>query len=164
MNMLLDTLGTLSDSAYTWVGIALLAGDGRSIPSILGIAAPIFAKTKDVSPEEAQEAVQKPVFAGARFLLTMVAGVAATISGLLMLYHAFEPGIGFMLIVAGVVVMQTEPIRLQIRDTVSRLVVATSHGDAAVAAATESLRMSHIWLVIVHLLILFAVTAAVLAF
>ncbi|MEM7239510.1 MAG: hypothetical protein AAF501_17020 [Pseudomonadota bacterium] len=163
MNMLIDTLSSLSGEWSTWLGIVLLA--------VLGIVSishwwlcPYVSGTAKISLEEAQQALSKKVFAGPRFLIGMVIGVGVSVTGLSLLYHNLEPAWGFFLVIAGVVIMQTEPIRLQIRETQNRVVAASAIGEDARLAAIDRLRASHQWLIGIHFLILIGVVAAIFIF
>lgn len=163
MNMLIATLGDLTSSYIAWLGVGFLA--------LMAVHAyyqwlrcPYLCQKHDITPEQARAAIERPISAGPRFLIAMTAGIAAAIAGLFMLQRAIEPGIAFMLIVAGLVVMQTEPIRLQLRDSVARLVAANNGPEETRFAAMESLKTSHLWLVTVHFIMLFAVIAALLVF
>ncbi|MEM7505153.1 MAG: hypothetical protein AAF415_00295 [Pseudomonadota bacterium] len=163
MNMLMDTLGELSSSYIAWLGVGFLALMAAH-SYYHWLSCPYLCQKHDISVDEAREAIDRPISAGPRFLLSMTLGIAATIAGLFLLHRAIEPGVAFMLIVAGLVVMQTEPIRLQLRDSVARLVAASTGPEETQAAALDSLRTSHLWLVSVHFIMLFAVIAALLVF
>lgn len=163
MNILIETLSALSGSVFTWIGVGLLALVA-CYSFYEWVKCPYLCHKQEISLEEAKRAIDKPVFAGRRFLVAMVTGIGMTIAGLTMIYRGFEPGMAFILIVAGLVIMQTEPIRLEMKQAVARVVAATASGEAAVAAATESLRTSHLWLVSVHFIMLGGIIAGLLAF
>lgn len=163
MNMLIETLSGLSSAWSTWLGVGILA--------LLGIVSfarwllcPYVAGTAETSVEEARQALSKKVFAGPRFLVAMLIGVGLTVFGLSLLHQNIEPSWGFFFVIAGVVVMQTEPIRLQIRETQNRVIAASALDEDARLAAIDRLRGKHHWLVGVHFLILIGVVAAVFAF
>ncbi|MEM7176668.1 MAG: hypothetical protein AAF503_03090 [Pseudomonadota bacterium] len=163
MNNLLTTLEGLSGLWATWAAIALLAGLG--IWALMNrIMCPLAKGACNASVEDARAALSKRIFAGPRFLLTMLLAITATIVGLKLIYVGSQPGVAVFLIIAGLVVMQTEPIRLSIKEAQNRVVASSVEGVDSQAAAVEYLRGRHHWLVGVHFIILAGVVAAVMAF
>ena len=161
MNTLLDALGGLSASPFAWAGTAILAVMAFTSLYFL-FRCPLLHKSYQVSPAEAQAAVNRRFIAGWRFFATMSVGLVLTITGLYLLQFAAEPGIAFMMIVAGIVILQTEPVRLSIRDANNRVIAATCNGGEAGELAYARLRNSHVWLVSVHFLILAAMLVCLL--
>lgn len=163
MNNLLTTLDGLSGLWATWVTVALLAALG--INALMNrMMCPLARGTCDASVEEARQALSRRIFAGPRFLTTMLLAITATIIGLKLIYAGTNPGIAVFLIIAGLLVMQTEPIRLSIKEAQNRVIATSVDSEDAQAAALEYLRARHQWLVGVHFLILGGVLAAILAF
>ncbi|MEM6906109.1 MAG: hypothetical protein AAF568_09465 [Pseudomonadota bacterium] len=163
MNMLLDTLAQLHTQPLTWIAVGLLA-----ILSLFAfgdwLLCPVLHHKKDISVDEAKAAGYRPVVAGPRFFFVMVGGIGLTIAGLYMIQAPVRPDIGFVMILAGLVIMQTEPIRQQLRIQIARVIAASAQGEDAYEAATDGLRAGYIWLVAVHFLILAGVVAGLLAF
>lgn len=163
MNMLIETLEALSASPWAWAGVAVLAALAV-LTLIQWFMCPYLCQKHEISVEAAREALDRPVFANRRFALAMVIGIVLTLVGLKMIHQGSEPGLAFILIVAGVVVLQTEPIRLDMRQATARVVAASAGDEASYLAAAYRLRASHFWLVTVHFLVLFGVVAGLLLF
>ncbi|MBY8975723.1 hypothetical protein KHP62_07895 [Rhodobacteraceae bacterium NNCM2] len=163
MNNLLVTLAGLSDLWMTWAAVALLAVMGVTA-YMNRVMCPYAKGDCHATVDEARQALSRRIFAGPRFFLTMVSGVAVTVVGLSLIYKNLYPGLGFFLTILGLVVMQTEPIRLQIREAQNRVVAASTMGGEALQNAVETLRGKHQWLVGIHFVILIGVVAAILAF
>ncbi|MEM0923164.1 MAG: hypothetical protein AAGI13_08970 [Pseudomonadota bacterium] len=163
MNMLAETLAGISSSPYAWCAVAVLAA--ISIYSVVAWRiCPVLNNADDISIEEAEKALNRPVTAGPRFLLMMLAGIAALIAGLYMVYRAADPGIAFVLVVTGLVVTQTEPARLMLRETTNRVVAARTSDEMVQQAAMHRLATNHLWLMATHFIILVSVIAALLVF
>ncbi|MEM8791174.1 MAG: hypothetical protein AAGE80_06125 [Pseudomonadota bacterium] len=163
MNNFLTTLQSLSTFWETWVCVALLAAMG--IASVVHrLRCPYINGKKIASYDEARTAIDSPIFAGPRSLGLMLAGIAMSIAGLYMLYGAISPGIGFSLIIVGLVIMQTEPIRLRIREAEHRVVTSCAYDEEARIAATETLKGRSDWLTMVYFIMLAGVVAGLLAF
>lgn len=163
MNMLLDTLDQVGAHPATWGVIAAL-GLFASVSLYGWLVCPYSARRATISREAAREALSKPFIVGPRYVIAMIAGIAAMLTGLWMIAQAINPPLAFALVVAGLFVVQTEPARLRLREAVNRTIAAELAGAEAQLSAQERLRYSHLWLVSLHFLLLVAVTAGVLAF
>ncbi|MEL6476791.1 MAG: hypothetical protein AAFR17_05625 [Pseudomonadota bacterium] len=163
MNMLADALAGLSGSPYAWAGVALLAViSAYWLYSC--IYCPVLRHAEDITIEEARAAVNRPVTAGARFLVMMLIGIAALVSGLSLLYRGADPGVAFLLVLAGLVITQTEPARQQVRETMHRVVASRNAGPEVTDLAVQRLESSYIWLVVLHFIILASAVLALLVF
>jgi hypothetical protein len=127
-------------------------------------ACPYLCHTKAISPEDSREQLDRPFVAGPRFVIVMLAGIAAIVTGLGMVSHVVNPPLALLLIVTGVFAVQVEPALLQIQKSVARLVTAQFEGADTVTAAEERLRYAHLWLVTANFTILAAVVLTLLAF
>jgi uncharacterized membrane protein YqgA involved in biofilm formation len=106
----------------------------------------------------------RPFAAGPRFVVVMLAGIAAILTGLSMILREVNPPVALLSIVVGVFAVQIEPALLQIQESAKRVTAAQRQGSEAIAAAEDRLRDAHVWLVMTSLTILIAVIAALLAF
>ncbi len=163
MNMLIETLQQASANPYSW-GIVGLIALVAAISLIKFRTCPYLHRTIEISPSESQSQVDQPFVAGPRFVIVMLAGIAAILTGLSMVSQQVDPLLALLLIVLGVFAVQIEPAMLRIRESVARLVAAQVQGSDQVAAAEERLRYAHIWLVTANITILCCVVLALLAF
>ncbi|MEM1277433.1 MAG: hypothetical protein AAGH74_12985, partial [Pseudomonadota bacterium] len=135
MNNFLSTLQSLSGLWETWVAVGFLAALG--LYSLYErLTCPYITGDKIASYDEARAAINSPISAPPRFLIAMIAGIAMSIAGLYMLYTATIPGAGFLLIIAGLVILQTEPIKYQIIEARHRVVASCAYDEEARLAAT----------------------------
>lgn len=163
MNMLIETLQQVANSPYSWGVVALIAA--VALFSFYNWrACPYLCHTKAISLEDSRKQLDRPFAAGPRFVVVMLAGIAAILTGLGLIAHQVNPPLALLLIVAGVFAVQIEPAGLHIQESVARVVTAQSQGADAVAAAEERLRYAHLWLVTANFTILVAVVLALLAF
>lgn len=163
MNMLIDELRMLAGDPLAW----------GAVPVLLGFAAwsvwhwrrcPLIARTAHISRAEAEAMMRRPYFAGPRYFLLMVAGIAATVAALAFIARGTYPTLAFYLLLAGVFVIQTEPARLQLREAEYRVVAAEAQGPEEVRAAIHRLESSNVWLVTLQGVILVATVAFLLCF
>jgi hypothetical protein len=165
MNMLLESLTMVADDPFAWGSVVLMGG--FSVYAVYHrVTCPILRG--DALPEsmvaEARAAAREVPRPGWRFGLLMMAGIAATVTGLSFVASGPAPTIAFYLLLAGVFVIQTEPVRLQIREAQDRA-AATQHSNPDDHhAAVARLRASHMWLVWLNFLLLGATGTALLAF
>ena len=163
MNMLIETLQQAADSPWSWGVVALIAAVAL-FSLYKWRACPYLCHTKAISLEDSHQQLDRPFAAGPRFVVVMLAGIAAIVTGLSMVSHVVNPPLALLLIVAGVFAVQIEPAGLHIQESVARVVTAQSQGADAVAAAEERLRYAHLWLVTANFTILVAVVLTLLAF
>ena len=163
MNMLIETLQQAADSPWSWGVVALIAAVAL-FSLYKWRACPYLCHTKAISLEDSHQQLDRPFAAGPRFVVVMLAGIAAIVTGLSMVSHVVNPPLALLLIVAGVFAVQIEPAGLHIQESVARVVTAQSQGADAVAAAEERLRYAHLWLVTANFTILLAVVLTLLAF
>jgi len=163
MNELIETFGMVSRDPVTWIGVAAMVMLGlgaayrwRSCPHICG--------TAEISREDAIARLQNPLMAGPRYFLTMLAGIVAILTGLGLIAQEISPPKAFLLLLAGVYLVQTEPIRLRIRESTDRLIAAEAEGPEAVEIARERLRSDHLFHVFMNLALAGLVSAGLLAF
>lgn len=161
--MLIEELSMLAGDPVAWGAVPLLA-----VFCIYSLVhwwrCPLIHRTQHISLEEAANVVGKPVIAGPRFGLLMLAGVAATLAGLSFIAEGIRPTLAFYLLIAGVFVIQTEPARLQIREAEARVVTASAVGEEPARIAVERLETTNIWLISLQFSMLAAVVIFLAAF
>ena len=81
-----------------------------------------------------------------------------------MIAYGIKPTIALGLLVLGVVVVQTEPARLRIRESTNRVIAMNDRGGQALLIARQRLQGDHRELVIMNVVLLFALIAALLTF
>jgi len=157
--MLVENLGRISESPFAWSMLGLL-GAIAALSLWRWSSCPILGHTADpVDP-----AAPVPRHAGARFFLLMAAGIAATVAALTLIADGIRPVLAFWLMIGGVVVIQTEPIRLELREAETRALRALGCGEAASEAARARLRNAHRRLVAFNFIIAAAVGVGLVAF
>lgn len=163
MNMLIEELNRLSDDPKSWVVVLLLAGFAVHAAAGLFLC-PYVKGTAEFTEEEIAEAKAHRFTAGSRFFLTMLAGIALTISGLFMIAYGIKPAIALAALVAGVVLIHTEPARLQLREQKNMVVASIGGPPSRMIAARERLRGSHVTLAVTNIALVLAVAGVLLAF
>jgi hypothetical protein len=161
--MLVETLRAVGENPYSWAIVGLIAA--ATLFSLYQFrTCPYLHRTRAIPPEESAASLDRPFIAGPRFVVVMLAGIAAILAGLTMLSHEANPPLALLLIVLGVFAVQIEPALLQIREAVKRVIAAQFQGPEAIAAAEDRLRNAHIWLMMTSFTILIAVVLALVAF
>lgn len=158
MKMLFGQLAAVSDSPIAWGLLALLAG--FALVSLWNwYRCPYLCRSRAISQEDARAALERPFAAGPGFLLIMLAGIGATLGGLTLIAEGIRPALAFVLLLAGVFVMQTAPARLALSESTLRVIAAEPEGPEAQAAARSRLASSHFWLVAVNFVLVAAASA-----
>jgi hypothetical protein len=163
MNMLIETLQQVANSPYSWGVVALIAAVAL-FSLYKWRACPYLCHTKAISLDDSRQQLDRPFVAGPRFVVVMLAGIAAIVTGLGLVAHVVNPPLALLLIVAGVIAVQIEPALLRIEESVARVVTAQFEGPDAITAAEERLRYAHLWLVTANFTVLIAVVLTLLAF
>ena len=163
MTALIETLQQASTNPNAWAVVGLIA-----IVTAVSIykwrTCPYLCHTKDISQEQAVAQVDEPFVAGPRFVIVMLAGIAAMIAGLTLIHWQVYPALALLMIALGVFLVQTEPALLRIRESTERLIAAQAQGPEHVSAAEERLRYAHLGMVTANVILLLAVILALLAF
>lgn len=163
MNMLIDELQMLAASPQTWIVVAMMAV--VCVHSMIGLMrCPYTCGRIEPGPDEIDAARAHVFHAGSRFALAMLTGIGLILGGLFMIAGGIKPTIALALLVVGVLVVQTEPARLQIREGKSRVVACHGRGEQALEGARARLRSSHTELVALNFGLLIALVGAILAF
>ena len=163
MNMLIEELARLSGDWKAWalVGVLALMAIHKLV---LLFMCPVVHGTADFTAEEVAEAKAHRFNPSVWFALAMLGGVAITIAGLFMIANGIHPAIALALLVAGVVVIQSEPARFLVRE--QRIsVIAASDGPADILEGErDRLKGAHRALATINVVILAGVVAALAAF
>lgn len=163
MNMLVETLGRASEHPLVWVAIMLIALNGL-VAAYRWHSCPYLCGRAHVTQEVAQARLMQPFMAGPAFFVVMLGGIAAILAGLGLIDRAIEPVYGLLLVIAGVFVVQVEPARMKLRESLDRVVAAGHLGPEAIATARTRLRAGHLWLVSLNFVLAGAMTLGLVAF
>lgn len=163
MNMLIDELNMLSDDPKSWLVVLLLAG--FAVHAIVGVLMCPYAHGKRAfSDEEVAEARTHKFRPGLRFPVMMMLGVALALAGLFMIASGTRPTMALAMLVAGILLLQTEPGRLQLREQKFAVVAASGGPEAQLTSARARLRGSHRALALTQATIVVGVVGILLAF
>jgi len=163
MSMLIKTLHEASANPYSWAIVGLIA-----VIVLFSIyswrSCGYLCHTKEISLDESRRQLDRAFAAGPRFVVVMLAGIAAILIGLSLVSRQVNPLLALLLIVAGVFAVHLEPAMLRIQESALRVISAQCQGPEAIASAEERLRYAHIWLVGANFALLIAVVLVLLAF
>lgn len=163
MKMLVEELQLLAADPWSWVVVGLLAVIAAH-SAVMLIACPYVRNRATITDAEVDEAKSAGTAPGGRFLALMVGGITLTLAGLFMIAEGAAPKIALAALVAGIFLIQTEPVRLSIRQSKTRLI---SHRDAdpgIVEGDRDRLKGGHWNLAGINLALVLALCAALLAF
>jgi hypothetical protein len=163
MNMLLEEITMLAADPRAWIAVGLMVlVAGHSIGLLF--LCPYSRGRATITDEEVIAAQGQDFFVGSRFGLMMIGGIALTVGGLFMIASGTKPALALIAMVAGLVITQTEPVRLRIREGKS-LVKANRDAEPATAELMrERLHAGHKELALSNVVMLVALTAGLLAF
>ncbi len=163
MNMLIEELQMLSADPRSWIVVGFMALIA-TISVLARYRCPKVRGVHEPSNEEIRQARETGFRSGWRFGLMMVVGVGLTLTGLFMIAGGVRPTLALGAMVLGILVIQTEPARLSIREN-ERVVIA-SHGGAAatIDGARDRLRSSHRALVAMNIVLLAGLVSGLMAF
>ncbi|MEM1160437.1 MAG: hypothetical protein AAGJ28_05850 [Pseudomonadota bacterium] len=163
MSMLIEEMQSLASNPGAWIVVLVMAGIGAvSLMELL--ACPVARGRHTPSDEDVRAAKEKGFQAGWRFGLMMLTGGVLTTAGLFMIAYGIKPAFGLGAVVLGILLVQTEPHRLQIREG-RRMVIAAHHdGDAVLDGARDRLRSGQMALAVSNIVLLLALVAGLMAF
>ena len=163
MNMLIEELQLLGSDWKAWVVVGVLAMFAAH--SIIGMfVCPHVLGKAEYTEEEIRDARAHQFHAGWRFALLMLGGVGLTLAGLFMIASGIKPALALALLVTGIVLTQTEPRRLVLREQQFAVAAAQGQSEGAVLAARDRLKSNHRSLAFTNFGMLAAVTATLLVF
>lgn len=163
MNMLIEELQNLGDDPRSWIVVAVMAllaavSVWRYFNSPLASGAMVPTDAEVAHAREIRTSI------GARFGLLMLGGAAVTVVGLVMIAQGVRPTLALGMIAAGIVVTQTEPYRLLIREQ-SRIVTASRDAPAdELESARDRLRANQRSLALINLVLLGGVVGVLISF
>lgn len=155
--------------------LVLLASDPRAWFAVAGLGlialhslyiylrCPLVHGTLRVTPEEARRAVHAERVHSTRYLLLMLTGIGLCLAGMAMVALSARTPLALGLVAAGLFLVQTEPLRLNIRDRQLRVVAAQIEGESAVAAAVWRLRGEYRKLILTTSVLTLALAAYLVA-
>ena len=163
MNMLIEELQILAADWRAWVVVAVM-GIVAVFSVFQAVRCPLLMGTSNPNEKDVADAKIIQTNIGPRFALLMLAGFCLTLSGLYMIAYGIKPALALAALVIGIVIIQTEPARLRIREG-RRMVLASSDGssDSQTTARTR-LRGSYRELAAVNVGILVCLIGGMLAF
>lgn len=161
--MLLEELQQLAANPLSWSIVFVLAGLSAYALMLL-TRCPYVMNTAIVSETEVSLAQNAPMRPGTRFVVWMLAGIALTIAGLYMINFGIQPTLALGALVAGVVMIQTVPSYYHIRENRHRVVAGMNAPDDLRAGMRDRLRSSYRELATTNIVLLLAVTGALLVF
>lgn len=163
MSMLVSEIDALASNPWAWGVVGLLGLLAVHSLALLFLC-PYAKGTAVVSDEEVAGARDLQSTPGARFALTMLAGAGLTVVGLFMIARGISPALALAAVMAGVLLIQTEPTRLLIREHKYALMAHRDSPEDIREGDRARLRGSHRALAATNVALMFAVTAALLAF
>lgn len=163
MNMLISELQMLASDPRSWLVVAVMAA--LVVHSLVYFFMCPYAQGRaNITDEAVLEARQSTFKPGARYGVMMIVGIILTITGLFMIAEGIKPTLALAAMVAGIVIVQTEPTRTIIRENTQRVISFRDDTGTKLEAAQIRLRGSHIELVVKNLVLLGALIAGMLAF
>ncbi|MEL6766402.1 MAG: hypothetical protein AAFP17_04425 [Pseudomonadota bacterium] len=163
MNMMIETLAEVSGNPIAWLSVAAVA-----CIALLSVGhffmCPYVKGTYDPNDSRTIRHFDKPIIAGPRYFFTMVAGIFAMVSGLAMISAGTQPVIAFMIVVAGICVVQIAPLRLRLREAADRVVAADRETPEAGAEARWRLKGVHLTNIATSIVIALLLAIALLSF
>ena len=161
--MLLEEIKEISAAWEAWLVVGLLSLVALRSVVCWARCSRIVAQDS-VSVEEAQAYLSSRHISSPRFAVAMLGGFAASVAGLVMLSFGIKPAIALLLLASGIFLIQTEPVRLSVKESELRVIAAEARSDEAAAAAMDRLQSDHLRLITINVGIVAAFAAALLAF
>ena len=162
LSNILDVIG--QDPLARWLLLAMAVRTGWSL--VCWQRCPTERLRISGEALEAIEARRQAVWRhSARFLLVMLTGILLAIAGLFKLSLGGDGGaIALIMLVGGMYLFMTEPVRLTINDCEERVHATAIRGDMeSHQAALAMLRGSHTYLVLIEVIATLALGLAILA-
>ena len=163
MNMLIEELQGLAADPRSWsvaVLMAILAG----VSVFKFFRCPHAAGTYAPTDEEVETARRAGSAIGPRFGLMMLAGVALTLAGLFMIAGGVRPTLALAMMVVGIVIIQTEPYRLQISEQIRAVIAARDAPAATIEGARDRLRSNQFALALTNVVLLAGLIVGLMVF
>ncbi|MFK7945540.1 MAG: hypothetical protein AB8B85_21890 [Paracoccaceae bacterium] len=163
MNMLIEELSLLGQDPKSWIVVAVLAV--FALHSAVGVfMCPYVKGTLTFTQQEVETARAHQFRASWRFALLMLGGIVLMLAGLFMIANGVKPSLALALLVTGIVLTQTEPLRLQLREQKFVVIAAQGGSEGSIISAQDRMASNHRVLAFTNAGMLVAVTATLLAF
>ena len=163
MNMLISELQMLASDWRSWIVVGLMTA--VALHSVVYyLMCPYVNGRANITDDAVSAAKNRQFKPGVRFGMMMITGIAMTVIGLFMIAEGNNPTIALAAMVAGIVIIQTEPTRSMIRENTQSLVAHRDAQETKQVAVQMRLRGSHRELVTKNMVLLGALTAGLLAF
>lgn len=163
MNMMIETLAEVSGNPVAWLSVLAVAAMALLSTGHF-VMCPYVKGTYDLNDSQTQRRFDKPIIAGPRYFFVMVAGILAMVAGLAMISAGTKPVLAFMIVAAGICVVQIAPLRLRLHEAADRVVAADRETPEAGAAARERLKGVHLTNIATSLIIALLLAIALLSF
>lgn len=143
MHAVIVSFRNLCDDPVAWVVIGLVA-----LKAAISVATfarcPLLRNPLSLSPEAADEMVQRRVLHSPRFLVLMIVGIALAIGGLYSVADPTYGALGLAAVVIGAFILIVEPSQLSIEENQLRVAAAGRAAGEAMELAMDRLRWSHL--------------------
>ena len=163
MNMLIEELQLLSANPWSWVVVGLM-GLFTAYSVMLLMACPYAHGKAEIGDSDVHRAKSEDFNAGGRFALLMIGGVLLTLAGLFMIAKGISPALALAALVVGIVLIQTEPAQLLIREAKRNVIACRDASEGEREGAQDRLKASHRSLAVTNVVLLAGVTAGLVAF
>lgn len=162
MEHLINELMLLANDPRAWFAVAGLGAVAvHSIYTYL--RCPLVHGQAHISPEQARAAIHGRHFHSPRYLLLMILGIALALVGMAMVATGARTPIALGLVAGGLFLVQTEPLRLNIRDRQLRVVAAQIEDQSAQQTAIVRLKGEYRQLIVTNLVLTALVAVYLLA-
>lgn len=163
MNMLIEELQSLAADWRSWVVVSVM-GVMAAFSVFQTFKCPWLHGNINPSDDEIADAKILRKTVSPRFAIVMMIGFVLTLTGLLMISQGVKPTLALAAMVIGLVIIQTEPARLRIREA-RRMVLASTNGpDDAQIGARSRLRSNYRELAALNVGVLVCLIGGMLAF
>lgn len=162
MNSFIDILQRAGSAPAAWIVLGLL-GVWTAVSLYRLFRCPIVNANARVTQEEARRRIGAKIRHPLSFLVLMLIGMVMAIIGLFDLSKPDQdPTLGFLMLVTGLFLTSTLPVRERIKDAEYKVVTAA--GDDAKSAQVLALRREHRQLLAYELGILVLLSVALIVF
>ncbi len=163
MNMLIEELQSLASDWRSWVVVGVMAVMAM-VSVFQTFKCPWLHGNINPSKEEISDAKIMRKTVSPRFAVVMMAGFVLTLTGLLMIASGVKPTLALAAMVVGLVIIQTEPARLRIREARRLVLAATDEPQDAQIGARVRLRSNYRELAALNVGVLVCLVGGMLAF
>jgi len=163
MNVLVAEFARLGANPWAW-GVAGLLTVFAAQAVVQLLRCPYARGTTAISDDDVARARANRFRPGARFALAVLGGAGLIVIGLFMIARSIGPAVAFGALTAGILILQTEPMRLQIREQTYAVIASRDAAPDVAEGQRDRLRENHRILAATNLGVLAAVVAVLLVF